>query len=338
MGRLVSLFIVLATVGLAAYLLIHGESFPRTDDAYVQARYIAVSAEVPGRIVELFVRDDSAVEAGELMFQIDPESYQLAVEEIFAQVTVLEAQLKEAERRRAAAVEMAEVAKANTQRVREQEALAKMTYERLLPLSEQNYVSRERIDEALSVWKQAESAVLMARSNELAAELAIPSLETIEAELKAVRIQLAQAKLELERTQVKAPFSGRVVNCDIAPGMMVMPGEPVFTLVDTREWFVVANYREGDLRRIRVGDRARVRLMTDPDRIYDGEVISLGHAIQTQDAYDFGPLPTVRNQLNWVRLAQRFPVWIRIHDPKPEEPFRVGASAVVTVESSQAKQ
>ncbi|MGE9292060.1 MAG: efflux RND transporter periplasmic adaptor subunit [Puniceicoccales bacterium] len=331
-GRILSLVVVLGALALALYLITHGEHYPRTDDAYVQARYITVAAEVPGRISGLPVRDGLAVEPGELLVQIDPKSYVLAVAAATAQIEALEAQLSEAERQRGAALELVETSKANTERALAQEQLALSTRERMAPLAQEGFVTQERFDSVTSAWEQARASVLMAKSSELSAELAVPSLDTLRAELKAARVRLAQAELELERTQVRANFPGRIVNCDIAPGMMTMPGEPLFTLVDTSEWFVMANYREGDLKNIRLGDKARVRLLTLPNKTFTGEVVSIGHGVQNSDTYNFGPLPVVRNDLDWVRLAQRFPVRIRINQPEPEAAFRIGAGAVVVIE------
>lgn len=332
MGRVLSLGIIVGAFALALYLLSHNEHYPRTDDAYVQARYITVSSEVPGRITQLLVQEGQAVSPGDVLVQINPVSYELAVAEAAAQVAALEAQLKEAERQRKAAIELVEVSQANTERVLAQETLAKSTYDRMGPLAEQGFVTQERYDSASSEYEQARASFLMAQRNELAAELAVPSVDTLRAELQSARISLQQAEVELARATITAPFEGRVVNCDIAPGMMVMPGEPLFTLVDTHEWFVVANYREGDLKAIQEGAAARVRLLTLPGKVFQGEVVDIGYAVQTQDAYSMGPLPTVRNQLDWVRTAQRFPVRIRIDSPEPATAFRMGASAVVTIE------
>lgn len=331
-ARLFSVVVVLGAIALAVYLLAAGQLYPRTDDAYVQARYISVSSQVPGRIAQLAVVDGAAVTPGQLLVQVDPASYRLAVEEATAQVAALQAQLKEAERQRAATLQLVDMAQDNTERMLAKQTLAQSTYERMTPLAEKGFVTRERYDTVYSDWEQARAGVLMAKSNELAAELSVPSLDALRAELQGAQVSLQQAQLELERTQIKAPFAGRVVNCDLAAGMMVMPGEALFTLVDTTEWFVVANFREGDLKNIREGDAAQVRLLTLPDQRFTGTVISIGHAVQTQDAYNFGPLPTVRNQLNWVRVAQRFPVRIRINEAEPQAAFRVGASAVVTID------
>jgi len=122
-----------------------------------------------------------------------------------------------------------------------------------------------------------------------------------------------------------------VVNLDFPPGRMVLPGEPLFTLVDTSEWFVVARFREGDLRRMSVGKKVDVEVLTAPDRTYTGTVVNIGWGIQTDAQFDATELPFVRAELDWVRLARRFPVRIRVDQPDPVETFRVGASAVATL-------
>ena len=331
-ARIVSLVIFIVAVVLAIFILSNQEHYPQTTDAYVQARYISVSAEVPGRITELPAKDGLAVNRGDLLVQVDRESYELELAQVEAQIAVLEAEIAEAERQKKSSEELVEVSRANTERTLAQETLAKSTYDRMAPLAEKGFVTKEKFAATTSEYEQAQASVLMARGNEIAAELAVPSLESLRAELKAARISLKQAQVELERSAVTAPFSGRVVNCDIAPGMMVMPGESLFTLVDTSEWFVIANYREGDLDGIEVGSKATVRLLTLPGKTFSGEVVSIGHAVQTQDGSNFGPLPSVRNDLNWIRVAQRFPVRIRINEPEPESAFRIGASSIVTIE------
>lgn len=331
LGLIVGLTVFIAAMVLGVYLLSSNEHFPRTDDAYVQARYITVAAEVPGRIVELPVKEGSTVKAGDLLLQIDPRSYVLAVELAKAQILTLEAQITEARRQQKASIEMVEVARANTHGAQSRKNLAQSTYERMGPLAEQGFVTKESYDNAASLSQQADAGLMAAKSSELAAALAVPSLEALEAELKSMRITLAQAELALERTQVRAPFDGEVVNCNIAVGKMAMPGQPVFTLVDSSEWFVVANYRENNLEDIPVGATAHMYLHTLSGKSFSGTVVSVGYAVQTGDAFNFGTLPYVRNQLDWVRLAQRFPVRILVDDPTPRGAFRVGASATVVI-------
>ena len=328
---LLSLAVILGAIALGAWLLVRGEQFPRTDDASVLARYTAVATEVPGRVVEVAVEDGQAVEKGDLLVRLDPTSYQLAVEEAAAQVSVLEAELAEAERMREAARAEVRVAEANLELALASEQLAAETLARLEPMVERSFVTAETYDEARASLQEAQASVVAAERQVTAARLAVPELEPIRQQLRAARINERQAAIELDRCTVVAPYDGRVVNLDFPPGRMVLPGEPLFTLVDTSEWFVVARFREGDLRRMSVGKKVDVEVLTAPDRTYTGTVVNIGWGIQTDAQFDATELPFVRAELDWVRLARRFPVRIRVDQPDPVETFRVGASAVATL-------
>jgi multidrug efflux system membrane fusion protein len=129
---------------------------------------------------------------------------------------------------------------------------------------------------------------------------------------------------------VRAPFDGRVVDLDISEGEFAATGRRLFTLVDTRNWYVIANFRETELRNIRPGMSAEVYLMMDRSQHFKGTVHSIGWGVSPDEGGSSGGLPKVPRSINWVRVAQRFPVRIRIEDPQPDL-FRIGASAVAVV-------
>jgi multidrug efflux system membrane fusion protein len=130
---------------------------------------------------------------------------------------------------------------------------------------------------------------------------------------------------------VRAPFDGRVVNLDIAQGEYAATGRHLFTLIDTRAWYVIANFRETALKGIRPGMAAEVYLMSDPRRRFGGTVQSIGFGVFPQEGGSSSSgLPQVPRSINWVRVAQRFPVRIRVENPPPEL-FRIGASAVALI-------
>jgi multidrug efflux system membrane fusion protein len=140
---------------------------------------------------------------------------------------------------------------------------------------------------------------------------------------------------DLAQTVVRAPFDGRVTNLDIAEGEFAATGRPLFTLIDTRNWYVIANFRETALRGIRPGMIAEVYLMADADRRFTGIVDSIGFGVFPEEGGSSAAgLPRVPRSINWVRVAQRFPVRIRVDDP-PSELFRVGASAVALIPAAQ---
>jgi membrane fusion protein, multidrug efflux system len=138
------------------------------------------------------------------------------------------------------------------------------------------------------------------------------------------------ARLDLERCHVFVPFDAYVTNMNISEGAYARPGGSMFTLVDTRTWWVVANYREAELRSIRKGGRVDVYLMEHPDRKFQGVVESVGYAVFPEDGKVSAGLPDIEKTLNWVHLSARFPVRVRVEDPDPSL-FRIGASSVTVV-------
>jgi multidrug efflux system membrane fusion protein len=143
------------------------------------------------------------------------------------------------------------------------------------------------------------------------------------------------AALDLEYCRVTAPFSGRVVNLNISIGAFARAGADVFTLVDTTTWYVMANFRETQLRHIPAGAPADIYLQSQPGKRFHGTVVGLGWAVLPEDGTSVMGLPRVEKSIDWVRLAARFPVRIKVEDP--DESFRVGASAVVTVRDTGAR-
>jgi membrane fusion protein, multidrug efflux system len=142
---------------------------------------------------------------------------------------------------------------------------------------------------------------------------------------------LHTAQLDLSYTRVYAPFDGQVAGLNISEGAYVHVGVEVFAFLDSRKWYVLANFRERELRSIRPGMRAEVYLLSNPDRHFEGTVEGISPAVQSQeDNVEVKGLPFVKRDLNWVRIAQRFPVRIEIENPDPNI-FRMGTTAVTTI-------
>jgi multidrug resistance efflux pump len=152
------------------------------------------------------------------------------------------------------------------------------------------------------------------------------------ARLAAAEAALHAAELDLEYTRVRAPFTGRVVNLNLSTGAFARSGAEVFTLVDTSTWYVMANFRETQLRHILAGAPVDLYLQSHPGRRFRGTVVGLGWAVLPENGTSVNGLPRVERSLDWIRLAARFPVRIKVEDP--DESFRIGASAVATVHGS----
>jgi multidrug efflux system membrane fusion protein len=155
-------------------------------------------------------------------------------------------------------------------------------------------------------------------------------VDTLESERPARAAKVDSARLDLERTRVVAPFNAYVTNMNISVGAYARPGTPLFTLIDTRTWYVIANYRESKLKNIHIGQHVDLFLMEHPDRHFDGVVESIGYGVFPEDGSVAEGLPNIERTLNWVHLSSRFPVRIRVTNPDPEM-FRIGATAVTVV-------
>jgi multidrug efflux system membrane fusion protein len=129
---------------------------------------------------------------------------------------------------------------------------------------------------------------------------------------------------------VAAPFDAYVTNLNISEGAYAHVGSAMFTLIDARTWWVIANYREGKIPNIQVGSKVDVYLMGHPDRKFEGVVQSMGYGVFPEDGNVADGLPNIDRTLNWVHLSTRFPVRILIENPDPML-FRIGATALTIV-------
>jgi multidrug resistance efflux pump len=153
--------------------------------------------------------------------------------------------------------------------------------------------------------------------------------EGFNARLAAAEAAVHSAELDLGYCRVAAPFAGKVVNLNISEGAFARAGTDVFVLVDTRTWYVMANFRETQLQHIPAGASAELYLQSQPGKHFRGTVVGLGWAVLPENGTSVNGLPRVERSLDWIRLAARFPVRIQVDDP--DDSFRLGASAVATV-------
>src|SRR5215831_4000139 len=331
LGVLVSL-IALAGVLVTVVLVLHRiDQRPRTDDAYLQADLVHMAPEVSGRIVELDVRDNQEVRKGEVLFRIDPEPYQMRVDQDRAAVHGLEAKLALTADQVAAQTSKADAAASGINTAEAQRALASSTLGRMEPLLGRGFVSAQQVDQARTAQRTAQLGLQQARLQAEEARQAITNTKPTEAELDGARATLALAERDLNKTVVRAPCDGRIPALDIAAGEFAATGHPLFTIIDTEHWYAIGNFRETDLAGIEPGQRATVYVMAQPSRPLRGQVDSLGWGVASDVSATIGGLPHVERTLNWVRIAARFPVRILLDAP-PDHLMRFGATAVIVIE------
>jgi multidrug efflux system membrane fusion protein len=349
-GRTLGVLIVTGAAIAVAVTLLQWETRPQTDDATVRANFVGIAPQVNGHIVELLVRDNQQVNEGDLLFQIDPRPYQIALERARAALALTRNEVSGLKNGAASAV--AGVAKAEEQlnasaaevvRLETQYQHADDHLKRLEPLLPQQFVTVDRLEEARTQRDAAaaalnatraqhgatEAALRQARTERARAQDAIGESEGINARLAAAEAAVHAAELDLAYCRVVAPFTGKVVNMNISKGAFARAGAEVFTLVDTHTWYVVANFRETQLRHIPAGAAAELYLQSQPGKHFRGTVVGLGWAVLPENGTSVGGLPRVDRSLDWIRLAARFPVRIQVDDP--DDSFRLGASAVATV-------
>ena len=328
------LLIVLAVVALVVVIW-RVDTVPRTDDAYAYADTIGVSPEVSGKIVNLAVRDNQSVKQGDLLFEIDPRPYQYAVLRARAALAQLDAQIPLTQRSVNAQTFGATAAKSAVARAQAAANQASDTLARMEPLIGKGYVSADDLDRARTAQRSALAELATTQAQAREAEAAVSSVDALVAQRGVLEAEIASAQLNLEYATVRAPFDGRVVELRTQVGQFVSAQKPVFTLIDTRHWYVVANFRENELGNIRPGTRATVYLMSNTGIRFSGSVDSVGYGVDPQDGgATANGLPDIQRSINWVHVAQRFPVKILIDNPDPRL-FRLGTSAVAVLHARE---
>lgn len=335
-NRMVALLVMGVAVAIAAYATHGRATFTSTDDATIDADVVHVAAAVGGRITAIPVAENSEVARGDLLFQIDPVPYRLAVQQAQADLELAKAALDTQRRVLSTQRSAIRVATDQVKRAATNLELAKRTVERLRPLADQGFVPAQQLDQAQTAERDASTSLVQAREQQTAAERAVDTEAGAQATVQARQAALGVAQRALEDTLVRAAHSGRVVGLSVSTGEMVLPSRSLFTLVNSEEWFAVANFREFELSRIHVGDCATVYSMIDRTQSIKGVVQGIGSGVFDEERINLPrEVPYVQRSLNWVRVAQRFPVKVRLEAP-PAQLMRLGASAVVEVRHGAA--
>jgi multidrug efflux system membrane fusion protein len=335
-AKLISLAIIAAAIIFGLYALHRRSIMPSTDDATIEADVVHAAPAVGGRIIDIPVAENVRVAKGDLLFQIDPVPYRLAVGQAQADLDLAQAALETQRRVLSTQRSAATVAADQVRRAMTNLDLATRTVERLRPLAAKGYVPTQQLDQAETAQRDAATSLQQAREQQTAAVHAVDTEAGAEATVHAREAALAIAQRALEDTTVRATHAGRVVGLTVLTGEMIAPSQSLFTLVNDDEWFAVANFREIDLHAIAVGDCVTAFSMIDRGRPIKGVVQGIGSGVLDTDRINLPrSVPYVERSLNWVKVAQRFPVRIRLEDP-PQGLMRLGATAVVEVKHGAA--
>ena len=330
-AKVIFAVVIVTDLLLGVYVLRMYYRHPRTDDAYLRANTVAVAPQVSGTIVELPIRDNQHVSKGDLLFVVDPRPYQAELDLATAQLALTDLQIGALNHAIAAA------------HARQQKAQADADYDRqylnrISPLLKEDFVTADHVADARSKLRAAQASIEDARNQVGEAEKELGQQGDINARRAAAEARVYRAKLNVGYCYVRAQFDAYVTNLNISVGQYANEGKEVLSLVDNRTWYVIANFRETFLPFIAPGMNAQVYLLGYPNQRFHGVVEGVGWALYQENGATIAGLPNVAPTLNWVRLAQRFPVRITMNGRAPQFPFRMGATAVVTIEGSPDHQ
>jgi RND family efflux transporter MFP subunit len=309
---LITLAVLALALVLGWFAWEHYTRAPWTRDARVRADVVTLSADVSGRIVSLPVHDNEHVDKGQLLLQIDPEPYQLAVEHAKRRVAVAQASLGQAQ---------AAISASTAQLVQRQSE-----ERRRKVLAQATSISREE-------WERSRTDVSVAQAELLRNQA---ELGLAEANVQLSIAALHQAELDLKRTQVLAPVSGYVTNLLTREGDYAAVGGGLLALVDSDSFYVSGYFEETKLPRILEGHKVRIQLMSG--ETFYGAVQSIAYAItDRENSTGNRLLADINPSYTWVKLAQRVPVRIAIDpDYAAKHRLRAGTTATVTVLSEDA--
>jgi multidrug efflux system membrane fusion protein len=327
-GRLLGISIVAVTLALGVHVAQLYYFFPQTDDAYVRANVVHIAPHVSGPITELPIQDNQHVRRGDLLFVVDPRPYQAALAMAQARLDLTNLEIK-------ALDNAIDAAKARQAQLEADARYDQQYLARLLPLLKEQFVTADEVYNARTKLAAAEAAVANARNEVLKAQNQLGQYGDINARRKAAEAAVYDAKLNVGYCYVRAPFDAYVTNLNIAVGEYANQGRQVLSLVDNRTWYVMANFRENFLSRIQPGMKARVYLISYRNHRFRGVVQGVGWALFQENGATVDGLARVAPTLNWVRLSQRFPVRITLEERDPGRPFRMGETAVVTIQGFQ---
>jgi membrane fusion protein (multidrug efflux system) len=319
---------VLVLIGLWIYMI--GGRHVETDNAYLKANMVSISSEVSAKVVEVLVTDNSRVEAGDVLFRVDDQPYQIALIRAEANLVKVGGDLESL--KADYFNKLADLNKAKTQ-----QTFYLGEYNRLSKALENNAVSEVQVAHAKYDYQDALNEEQVTTQALLAVEARLISLDLPLQEHPNYLLALAeldQAKLNLSHIEIVAPSSGMIANLNMNRGEYIIAGAPLFSLVDSSNIWVEANFKETDLTHLRAGQAATISVDTYPDLEWQATVQS----ITPGTGSEFSLLPAQNSSGNWVKIVQRVGVKLSIEKNLAPILLTPGMSALVSVDTEHRRQ
>ncbi|MCX7512228.1 HlyD family efflux transporter periplasmic adaptor subunit [Frateuria hangzhouensis] len=318
-----AVFILAALIWLLLWLFVFSTR-EKTDNAYVGGNQVTISAQVPGTVVAIMADDTQRVEAGQVLVKLDPTD---------AQVRLAQARSALAQAVRGVRQQTSSATGADAQVAASKLQLAKLEADlkRHLPLLAAHAESPEIVQHLRDGVAQARAALNAAEAQAAAAHAAIEGTDLAEnPTVLQARANFRAAWIAAERNAILAPVSGYVAQRSVQLGNSVQPGQQLMTVVPLHDLWIDANFKEGQLQHIRIGQPATVEAdIYGGDVEYHGKVVGLGAGTGSA----FSLLPAQNATGNWIKVVQRVPVRIALSNKELDKhPLRVGLSTTVTVD------
>ncbi|WMD22697.1 HlyD family secretion protein [Achromobacter seleniivolatilans] len=317
--------VLLIVVSLVWYLLADRYT-PYTQQARVEAFIVPVAAEVSGRVTKVYVRNNQDVQAGAVLFDVDPDHYRIAVDRA-------RADLESTRRQIGASTAGIDSAQASLRAAQANELKARQDNSRLERLyrEDSGTISLRRLEIARANLEQAISQVAAGRAEVQRAREQEGGSEEENAKLRSAATALEKAELDLANTQVRARSAGLITDLRTDTGQFAAAGNPVMTLIAIHDVWINAEMTENNLGHVEAGTPVGIILDSLPGQIFEGRVRSVGYGVNVGPSTPPGSLPTVQNSRDWLRPAQRFPVIVEFNPGELEtlRGVRAGGQAEV---------
>ena len=322
-----TLIVLGACVVLIAWYLVSDRHTPYTSQARVHALVVPIAAQVSATVTDVFVSNHQFVKKGDELFRIDPERFRLAVETAEANLQ----SARQATGASAANIDAAEASlgSANANRIRSQQDVERM---RGIIEEDPGAISVRRLQGAEATYSISLQQVEAARANLEKARQDFGEEGDQNVRILQAQAALSQARLDLERTSVRAPTDGLVTDVRVDRGNFASTGAPQMTFLAIHNVWVQADFTENNLGNIKAGAEVEISFDALPGKVFKGKVRSIGFGVAV-DTAALGALPTIDNNRQWLRDAQRFPVLVDIDNLGQDNlsGVRVGSQASVLV-------
>ncbi|HEY4191866.1 MAG TPA: HlyD family secretion protein [Mesorhizobium sp.] len=331
-GRfLLMLAVPLALIAAGAYVWVTGGRYQETENANLRQARVAIASDTAGRIVTVNVADNQTVKKGDVLFAIDPEPYRIALAQ--ADAAVATARLNVEQLRAAYSQSMAQERSAASE-----VDYAQSQFSRASDLATKGFNAKSALDEARNDLAKAKQQLAVDKQGIESAKAALGGNPDIEADkhpsVMAALASRDKAAYDLELTSVRAPADGVAYQAaSFKVGQFVGAGMPLFSLVETGDTWIDANFKETQLTQMKPGQKAEVVLDTYPDKKFEATVQAIGAGTGAE----FSLLPAQNATGNWVKVTQRIPVRLEFTDPDAKMALRSGMSADVSVDTGASR-